>query len=182
MTDILQLALQAGFSQAAELNTAALKALPEVRDMCAADRCHVYGKRWSCPPGCGTLEENQKKMSLYPAGILVQTTGTMEDDFDVEAIGRIQSDHKKQFETLVRQIRTMDADCLPLTAGCCTICRKCTYPTKPCRFPGKMYSSMEAYGLLVSDVCEKSGLKYYYGPRTMTYTSCVLTNLNIKGR
>ena len=33
---------------------------------------------------------------------------------------------------------------------------------------------MEAYGLLVSDVCRRSGLGYYYGTGTMTYTSCVL--------
>ena len=66
--------------------------------------------------------------------------------------------------------------CLPLTAGSCTLCRKCTYPERPCRFPKKRFSSMEAYGLLVSDVCLKSGLKYYYGPKTITYTSCILTD------
>lgn len=182
MADLIRLALQAGFSQAAELDMEALVAREEVRAMCAADRCHAYARRWSCPPGCGTLRENQRRMSAYPHGLIFQTTGDMEDDFDVEALGRIQLAHKKQFETVVRQIRTMDPDCLPLTAGCCTICRNCTYPNKPCRFPRKMFSSMEAYGLLVSEVCEKSGLKYYYGPRTMTYTSCVLTNLEIKGR
>lgn len=181
MTDILSLALQAGFSQAAPLDMSALTALEEVRAMCAADRCRAYGRTWSCPPGCGTLEENQARMRSYSNGILVQTTGSMEDDFDVEALGRTQLAHKKQFETLVRQLRTMDKDCLPLTAGCCSICRKCTYPDRPCRFPGKMFSSMEAYGLLVSDVCIKSGLKYYYGPKTITYSSCILTNINIKG-
>ena len=25
----------------------------------------------------------------------------------------------------------------PLEAGCCTICAKCTYPDKPCRYPSK---------------------------------------------
>jgi len=35
-------------------------------------------------------------------------------------------------------------------------------------------SAMEAYGLLVSDVCVRSGLAYNYGPGTMTYTSCIL--------
>ena len=35
---------------------------------------------------------------------------------------------------------------------------------------------MEAYGLFVSDMCMRSGLAYNYGPRTMTYTSCVLYN------
>lgn len=177
MVDLVQLALQAGFSQAAGVNMEALVSMQAVRDMCAADRCRAYGRRWSCPPGCGSIEENQARMRAYSGGILVQTTGGMEDDFDLEALERIQLQHKKQFETIVRQIRTMDSDCLPLTAGCCTLCRKCTYPDKPCRFPGKMFSSMEAYGLLVSDVCLKSGLEYYYGPRTMTYTSCVLTNL-----
>ena len=47
---------------------------------------------------------------------------------------------------------------------------------RPCRYPTKRLSSMEAYGLLVSDVCTRSGLAYNYGARTMTYTSCVLYN------
>ena len=33
---------------------------------------------------------------------------------------------------------------------------------------------MEAFGLFVSDICARSGLGYNYGPRTMTYTSCLL--------
>ena len=65
--------------------------------------------------------------------------------------------------------------CLPLTAGSCTICRSCTCPEKPCRFPNKMLSSMEAYGLLVSEVCKDAGLAYYYGPGTLTYSACILT-------
>ena len=66
--------------------------------------------------------------------------------------------------------------CLPLTAGSCTLCARCTYPDRPCRYPTKRLSSMEAYGLFVSDICTRSGLAYNYGPRTMTYTSCVLYN------
>lgn len=62
----------------------------------------------------------------------------------------------------------------PLEAGCCTICAKCTYPDKPCRYPSKRLSSMEAFGLFVSDICARSGRGYNYGPRTMTYTSCLL--------
>ena len=33
---------------------------------------------------------------------------------------------------------------------------------------------MEAYGLVVSDACKKTGLPYYYGPNTMTFTACVM--------
>ena len=32
---------------------------------------------------------------------------------------------------------------------------------------------MEAYGLLVSQVCESCGAVYYHGPRTITYVSCL---------
>ena len=181
MEQLLKLARQTGFSQAAVLEMSSLHALAEVREMCAADRCHQYGTSWSCPPACGTLEQCQQRMEHYRQGILVQTTGELADDFDLKAIQAIEVRHKQSFFTLTRQIRLLYADCLPLTAGTCTLCRTCTYPDKPCRFPKKRFSSMEAYGLLVSDICTKSGLRYYYGPQTMTYTACILLNER-KGR
>lgn len=174
METLLALAKQAGFTQAAPLEASDLTVRTEVRDMCASDRCRAYGGSWSCPPACGTLEQCQNRISRYTRGILLQTTGPLEDDFDAEAIHMTEQRHKASFSTLTRQIRTLHPNCLPLTAGTCTLCRKCTYPDKPCRFPGKRFSSMEAYGLLVSDVCIKSGLKYYHGPKTITYTSCIL--------
>ena len=173
--DLIKLALEIGFSHAAPLNTAALQALPEVREMCAAGRCRRYGKSWSCPPACGSLEECQGRMRAYTGGVLVQTTAELADDFDYESMSKAQEVHKKNFFTLARQTRLLIPDCLPLTAGSCTICRSCTCPDRPCRFPNKMLSSMEAYGLLVSAVCEASGLPYYYGPGTLTYSACILT-------
>lgn len=174
MENLLILAKQAGFTQAAPLDASVLEVRTEVRDMCASDRCQAYGRSWSCPPACGTVEQCQAHMSRYARGILLQTTGDMEDDFDVDTLFQTEQKHKAAFSTLARQIRTLYPNCLPLTAGTCTLCRKCTYPKSPCRFPRKRFSSMEAYGLLVSDVCLKSGLKYYYGPKTITYTSCIL--------
>ena len=63
---------------------------------------------------------------------------------------------------------------LPIGAGCCTKCKVCTYPDAPCRFPDQAFSSMEAYGMLVTQVCKANGLEYYYGPCTIAYTSCYL--------
>ena len=174
MQKVLSLAERAGFTGAVPLEMSALVFRSEVREMCAADRCRAYGRSWSCPPACGTPEQCVARMSKYGRGVLVQTTGELEDDFDLEAIARTEQRHKKAFLDLTRQVRLLYPGCLPLTAGCCTLCRRCTYPDKPCRFPQKRLSSMEAYGLLVSDVCLKSGLPYNHGPRTMTYTSCIL--------
>ena len=56
ISDFSDLALEAGFTYAAPLAMDALVFRPEVRSMCAADRCRSYGKSWSCPPAAGTLE------------------------------------------------------------------------------------------------------------------------------
>ena len=175
MYDLAELALELGFTHAAPLNISALRALPEVRAMCKSDRCRRFGRSWSCPPGCGSLQECAERMAGYTGGVLVQTTVALEDEFDIETMGSAQELHKKRFLDLARQARLLYPGCLPLTAGSCTICRSCTYPENPCRFPGKMLSSMEAYGLLVSEVCKSSGLEYYYGPLTLTYSACILT-------
>ena len=113
-------------------------------------------------------------MAQYRRGIIVQTVGRLEDDFDSAGIADTQRRHGKAFSALARQARCIEPDCLPLTAGTCTLCHKCTWPDRPCRFPQKRLSSMEAYGLLVSDVCLRSGLKYNYGPGTISFTSCIL--------
>ena len=72
-----------------------------------------------------------------------------------------------------RGILVQTTGVLMLGAGGCRICPKCAYP-EPCRFPEKTISSMEAYGLFVTQVCRDNDLKYYYGTRTITYTGCVL--------
>ena len=84
--------------------------------------------------------------------------------------------HRKSFDSLVRQLRVFFPDCLPMGAGACRACRRCTCPDRPCRHPDRMYPSMEAYGLLVSDVAVRSGLGYNYGENTMSFTSCILVD------
>ena len=171
---LIKEAIDDGFSQAGELNVAALEFMPEVREMCSVDRCHQYGKNWRCPPGCGSIEEAAQQAAQYSCGVLVQTIGKMEDDFDYETIQSTGGKHKDNFTALVDKIKKRYPDMLPMGAGTCTICETCTYPDAPCRFPDKSISSMEAYGLWVSKVCELSGVPYNNGKQTITYTSCYL--------
>ena len=172
MEKLMQLAKSAGFSHVGSLDTATLELKEEVRQMCAA--CGQYGKRWSCPPGCGSLEDLRAKVGGYKTGILVQTTGQLEDAFDGEAMMETEALHKENFARLQKMLRPSYPGLLALGAGCCTICKSCTYPDGPCRFPEQMVSSMEAYGLVVTEVCRANGLAYNYGENTITYTSCIL--------
>ncbi len=181
LEELLQLAHELGFT-AAPLSVP-LTPLPAVRQMCRENRCGCYAARWSCPPGCGSFETLKARLARYDRGILVQTTAQGRDAFDLEAIRLAEHRHKERFVSLARRARQLFPGCLPLGAGGCELCIRCTYPKVPCRFPQKMLPSMEAYGLLVADVCRAANVPYYYGENTVTFTSCVLlTRENVNER
>ena len=172
--DLIRLAAENGFTHAGELEMSSLVFRQDVRDMCSADKCRSYGRSWSCPPAVGSLERSAEIASKYHRGIIVQTTGQMRREIDYHTIFKVNDQHVRNFAALSRQVRTLFPGCLPMGAGACSICRQCTYPDRPCRQPDKLIISMEAYGLLVNDVCKASGLEYNYGDKTVTFTSCIL--------
>lgn len=172
--ELKKLALEYGFTHVGELNIKALVFMPEVREMCRADRCHAFGKNWRCPPACGSIEEASARAAQYSFGMILQTVGQMEDDFDLETIQSTGKKHAESFIAIMRELKKKYPDILGMGAGTCQRCKTCTYPDAPCRFPEDSYSSMEAYGLWVSKVCELSGIPYNYGPHTLAYTSCFL--------
>lgn len=176
MSRLTDMALEFGFSYAAPLEAAQLEFRPEVREMCNANSCHSYGKNWCCPPACPSLDEMREAMADYGEGVLMQTTGKLEDDFDLETMMDIQKQHKENLDRFVEAAARLYGrkNILPMGAGTCQRCEKCTYPDAPCRFPDKRIVSMEAYGLLVTQVCQSGGLDYYHGPGTMSYMSCLL--------
>ena len=95
--ELEKLGTDTGFSHIAPLKCSTIELLPEVRQMCEANTCGMYGKRWSCPPGCGTLEDCRAKIQQYQNGILVQTVGELEDAMDGETMMETESLHKKNF-------------------------------------------------------------------------------------
>ena len=165
---------ECGFSHVAELNVDTIELMPDVRAMCAQNTCGRYGKNWCCPPGVGELSVLEERVRKYHKGILVQTVGELEDAFDGEAMIETEHDHKEHFEQMRELLEKEYPGMLAIGAGTCTRCKTCTYPDKPCRFPDHTFGSMEAYGMLVTQVCQANGMSYYYGPCTIAYTSCFL--------
>ena len=174
MEKLQKLAEAAGFTHIAPLDRSTIQLKPEVREMCRTGNCGAYGKKWSCPPGCGSLEDCAKRLDRFHSGILVQTVGQLEDSFDYEAMMDTEAAHKDHFKALEASLREIYPNLLAIGAGACTKCKECTYPDAPCRFPDQAFISMEAYGMLVLDVCRANGLTYYYGPNTIAYTSMYL--------
>lgn len=172
--DIKQLALSCGFSHIGNLNVDTIELREEVRDACAENKCHAYGTNWSCPPGCGSLAECEDKIREYHRGLILQSTAKLEDVFDGETMETLRLTHTDSIEKFSLKLRELYPKAMIIGAGTCSKCKKCTYPSNPCRFPEEMTSSMEGLGMLVSDVCKSNDIPYYYGKLTLTYVGCVL--------
>lgn len=173
MNDLLQRAKELGFDTAVALDPALLDARADVRAECRADRCGIYGKNWGCPPYCGTVQECGEKMRAYRRGILLQTVGHMTKAIDSRCYRETERRHIRMLYEFADQVRGRYPGALILGAGGCRACKRCAYP-EPCRFPERAVSSMEGYGLFVTQVCRDAGAYYHHGELTITYTACVL--------
>lgn len=172
--ELCNLAGQVGFEYSGKLDPATIELKEEVREMCSGGKCAMYGKSWSCPPACGSIPECRELIRGYSSGALVQSVGKLEDSFDVEAMLETEAVHKARFYAMRKALLERGVEALAAGAGCCTVCKECTYPDAPCRFPEQKISSMEALGMLVLEVCKANDLPYFYGENTIAYTSCFL--------
>lgn len=166
-------ALELGFDAAEPIDVSTLKPQEWVRSECAENKCQAFNKNWTCPPACGTLDECAERMHSYKQGLLVQTIGHLTKDIDSRGYAETGMKHNDTFRKFAELVKQRYPDALCLGAGGCRVCEKCAYP-EPCRFPQKAYSSMEGYGLFVTQVCRDNGVTYNYGRRTIAYSGCVL--------
>lgn len=173
IADIRAFAETGGATATAVFDVADIELREEVRAMCAADRCQRYGKNWMCPPHIGGLPEWRERIDQYSHGILIQRTCQLEDSFDYEAMEEGQRILKGLFNDFVGE-GARPPGMLLLTCGSCTLCTSCGCPDTPCRFPDRAYPSLEAIGILVTDLCKSAGLPYYYGENTLTWSGGIL--------
>lgn len=173
MNTLLEQAKSLGFDIAAPLDPKLLESRNDIRSMCASDKCNLYEKNWGCPPHCGSVAECQQRLRSYSRGILVQTVGHMQKTVDTKCYRETEQRHLHAFYALAELVRASHPDALCLGSGGCRVCKRCAYP-EACRFPDKRVSSMEAYGLFVTQVCKDHAVPYHHGERTVTYTACIL--------
>ena len=147
-----------------------------VIDACRANRCGRYGSCWTCQPGVGTLEELEKKIKSYEKAAVFTCKFDLEDSFDIEGMADGKNATKKFLFALKDELRSDGNDFFALGCGGCELCKKCTYPDAPCRFPDKAIPAIEACGINVVELSRKIGIKYNNGPNTVTYFSIILFN------
>ena len=169
--------IEAGAYKAAVTAVSKIPFDKTLRDYCAMNYCGQYGKNWACPPAVGGEEELIAKAKQYKYALVFQTVGTLEDSYDFEGMQKAAKQHEKLSQNIRGLVAENTSSYLELTAGGCNICEKCAKTDdKPCRFPDKAVSSLEAYCIQVSQLAQICGMKYINGKDTVTYFGAYLYN------
>lgn len=165
----------AGAYRAALIGVSDIRLDAAFRDMCASNVCGNYGKCWMCPPDIGDIETLMNKLRTYDYTLVYQTVGTLEDSYDFEGMMEAGERHNKLTRRLT-ELFTKDkfTRMLHLGAGGCRLCPVCAKKQNlPCRHPEAALSSLEAYGVNVSELAAACGMKYINGQNTVTYFGAV---------
>jgi len=147
------------------------------RAACESNQCGKYGTNWACPPGVGEPAALIAQAQRFRSGLVIQTVWPLEDQFDFDGMMAGGVGHNALFRKAVAEVTPLlsSSETLALSAGACSVCETCTYPSgAPCRLPQKAMSSLESYGIDVARLIESGGLSYNNGPNTVSYAGVVL--------
>jgi predicted metal-binding protein len=146
-----------------------------LRSYCEMNYCGSYGKNFACPPDVGSSNDVIKKAKTYDSALVFQSVFTIQDSFDFEGMTEAADVHSKTARKICDIISKEYDDFLQLTVGACDICSTCTKSEgKPCRFPQRAVSSLEAYCINVSVLAPLCGMQYINGKDTVTYFGAFL--------
>ncbi|MBQ3709057.1 MAG: DUF2284 domain-containing protein [Clostridia bacterium] len=177
---LTKIALDAGAFRAGVISTDEVRTDAGFRKMCEQNLCGNYGRSWMCPPDAGPIEELMAEVRTYSFILVYQTVGELEDSYDFEGMMEAGARHNQ----VVNRVRNaMKAEplskVLHLGAGGCRMCEVCAKKTgEPCRHPELAMSSLETYGINVSELAKAAGMKYINGQNTVTYFGAALFDLS----
>jgi predicted metal-binding protein len=174
LNTLSQNAVKCGFTATGLIKTGELNFYPEIRNICQENTCRGYGKTWACPPAVGTLEQCQARVMQYENMLLFSQIFRLEDSFDFEGMHDGMMRFKQTVDRFAEAIKPLVSNGLILSNEGCGRCKVCTYPDAPCRFPDKLYPSIEGFGFIVSELANQAGIKYNNGPNTVTFFGAVV--------
>ncbi|MBQ9952361.1 MAG: DUF2284 domain-containing protein [Clostridia bacterium] len=155
------------------ISTASIEFSQDVRSYCEGNMCRSYGKTWACPPAVGTVDECREKVLAYRHALVFASVYPLEDSFDFEAMAEGHREFKRVCDRLAAHC---SGDYLLLSNEGCVRCASCTYPDAPCRFPEKLFPSIEGFGVWVNRLAASAGISYNAGPNTVSYFGMLCYN------
>lgn len=166
----------AGFFQYGVVDTMDINFSQEVRAMCEVNTCREHGKTWACPPAVGTVDECKKRIRQYEKMLIFSVKYDLEDSFDFEGMMEGAKQFKKACRAFDKAIKPYLEHYLILSNEGCDLCKECTYPDAPCRFPDRVHGSLEGNGIFVNEIAKLAKVKYNNGANTVTYFGALVCN------
>ena len=146
----------------AVISTRELTFHPELLKACEMNSCGMYNKCWTCPPAVGPMEKLKEKITAFSHAFVFTTKYNLEDSFDYEGMTKAKDYHNGVTAGLHEQFGKTNP---VFGAGACKLCmtanvaESCAYP-EACRFPGKIFPSVEAAGINVTELSRVGGIRY----------------------
>ena len=162
MTDmeLIKLAEEAGFL-AAVIPAKEIPVDGSFRKFCEDNLCGKYNANYSCPPGCGTVEEVHQRLIAQDKGLVVEMIWDVNGFEDKEFIFSSRNKLNRTVLQLMNQLQVEGMDGFCLGYGGCPLCDPCKRITnEPCAHPDKKISCMSAYCIDVAKLAEKCGLEF----------------------
>ena len=172
--EIEALAAQSGMQAFGWIETQEIEFYPEVRALCQGNACRNYGTSWACPPAVGTLAQCRERVMQYGHMLLFSAAYALEDCFDLEGMQAGMADFKDKVDRFGCALAGAAEDYFLFSNEGCGRCASCTYPHAPCRFPERLYPSLEGYGLIVSELARQASVRYQNGVNTVTFFGALL--------
>lgn len=167
--NLIALALEMGFADAAVIDTEDLVFVPAFRSLCEENQCGKYGANYACPPDCGTVEEMRERVLRWKHALVMQTMWDIEDPLDPAQIKPAKARHNQ----LTRQlIDRAGGSGLMIGVSGCSLCTPCAATKgEPCRFPELKFSCMSAYCIFVKEMTKLCKMDYECAPGITTFFS-----------
>jgi len=163
--EMIQIALDEGFSAAAIVDVGEIVFNPEFRKYCAENLCGQYNANYTCPPDCGSVEEMQARILARRRALVVQTKWEIASYSDSEAIADAKQMHNQAMLRCVERFRSGDRPGVMAGASCCRLCKRCGRITgEACPHPQLRFSCMSAYCIHVKKLTDACGMDYCLEP------------------
>ena len=168
--DMVQYAIEEGFSAAEIVNTEDIVFDFSFRPYCEENLCGQYGANYSCPPDCGSPEAMKQRVLAHKKALVLQTIWEISDYSNMDLIKPAKAAHNAAEIRLAKRLRTDDRDGFIVGASGCALCSPCKQVLgQPCAFPEYQYSCMSAYCVFVKKLADKCGMEYDCGDGLLAF-------------
>ena len=166
-TELMKLAEEAGF-YAAVLPAKEVPVDGSFRRFCEDNLCGKYNANYSCPPGCGTVEEVHERLFSADKALVLQSIHEIGSYENKEAILKSKKDLNLTILRLTEVLRKDGVQCFCLGYGGCPLCDPCKQVAgDPCAFPEKKISCMSAYCIDVGKLAAKCNMEFAWVPEKL---------------